>query len=62
MMQSTTFSLNAHCRMLAMLVVAMVIGGSPAGAYPLDGFAATGIRRLAYLQLIGEGKIKGPVA
>ncbi len=62
MKQSTT-RLNRSRRMLAMLAAAvLVIGGSPAWAYPLDGFAATGIHRLAYLQMIDEGKIKGPVA
>ncbi|WP_372682589.1 hypothetical protein [Desulfosarcina sp.] len=61
-MQSTP-RLNRICRIVAGLAAAaLFIGGSPAWAYPLDGFAATGIRRLVYLQMIGEGKIKGPAA
>jgi len=59
----TTTRLKRSCRMLAGLAAAaLILGGGQAWAYPVDGFATTGIRRLAYLQMIGEGKIKGPVA
>jgi len=43
---------------------ALVIGliaAMPAGAYPLDGAASTGIRRLTGYKLVNEGKIKGAV-
>lgn len=35
------------------------IAASPAPAYPLDGAAATGIRRLTGYRLVNEGKVKG---
>ncbi len=42
-------------------IVSLLLGVSPAWAYPLDGFATTGIRRLDYLQRVSDGTLKGPV-
>ncbi|NNL66055.1 MAG: peptidoglycan-binding protein [Myxococcales bacterium] len=44
-------------RVLPTLV--LLLGAAPAGSYPLDGFAETGLARLEHQRLIQEGKIQG---
>jgi hypothetical protein len=40
-----------------LLLIALVVGEAP--TYPIDGYSFTNIRRLAYLQLIVDGELKG---
>ena len=42
------------------LAVCITLRALPCEAYPIDGFAATGIRRLAWLQSILDGASGGP--
>jgi hypothetical protein len=48
--------------LLTILLVCLFVTDAP--TYPIDGYALTNIRRLAYLQLVVDGKIKAakPVA
>ncbi len=48
------------CEWVRFLTAAALCCGSLAYAYPLDGAAKTGIRRLVAYRLANEGKIKGP--
>jgi hypothetical protein len=41
-----------------LLLIVLVAGEAP--TYPIDGYSFTNIRRLAYLQLIVDGALKGP--
>lgn len=45
--------------LLAPLALACALGPARVGAYPLDGFAETGIARLEHQRLVQEGKIPG---
>jgi hypothetical protein len=41
------------------LVLSLVLGVTPAGSYPLDGYAETGLTRLEHQRLVQEGKLAG---
>lgn len=50
------------CRVVAALIITLVSSNCPSWAYPIDGFAETGIRRLKQLELIAAGKLPGALA
>ena len=45
-----------------MFIILLGMISSGLGAYPIDGYALTGIRRLLYLQLVMKGRVEGQPA